>query len=195
MSDRENHSGESRLNRWSRLKTQARAERDVGAPPEAPAESAPGPQAPESGGDGAAESNHAVADLPDIETLDKDSDFTPFLGVGVPDELRRLALKKLWASDPVLANLDGLNDYDEDFSALGMIAAEVASVFKPGAGLLDPERDRSPADPAQPQQEEAAAQDGSDAAADAEARKPGPTDAETDDPDAPDGAGGAEPTA
>jgi hypothetical protein len=36
---------------------------------------------------------------------------------GVPEALRNRALRKLWLSDPVLANLDGLNDYDEDFVA------------------------------------------------------------------------------
>jgi hypothetical protein len=37
----------------------------------------------------------------------------------VPEELRRLALRKLWRSDPVLANVDGLNDYDLDYTKLG----------------------------------------------------------------------------
>ncbi len=55
-------------------------------------------------------------DLPDIESLDKESDFTAFLGKNVPEKLARMALRKLWLSDPVLANVDGLNDYDDDFT-------------------------------------------------------------------------------
>jgi len=57
-------------------------------------------------------------DLPDIETLDKDSDYTAFMRDGVPEELKKLALRALWRSDPVLANLDGLNDYDEDYGSI-----------------------------------------------------------------------------
>lgn len=51
-------------------------------------------------------------ELPDVETLTYESDFTAFLRQGVPDLVKQAALRKLWASDPVLANLDGLNDYD-----------------------------------------------------------------------------------
>ncbi|MEE9194622.1 MAG: DUF3306 domain-containing protein, partial [Alphaproteobacteria bacterium] len=48
-------------------------------------------------------------------TLDKDSDYSVFMKEGVPEQLKKLALRKLWRSDPVFAVLDGLNDYDEDF--------------------------------------------------------------------------------
>ncbi len=57
------------------------------------------------------------ADLPDINTLDAESDFTPFMQKGVPDDIKNLALRKLWRTNPVFANLDGLNEYDEDFAA------------------------------------------------------------------------------
>lgn len=63
-------------------------------------------------------------DLPDIDSLEKDSDFTVFMQQGVPDALRNRALRKLWLSDPVFANLDGLNDYDEDFGAILRAGAE-----------------------------------------------------------------------
>lgn len=56
--------------------------------------------------------------LPDIETLKEESDFSAFLKEGVPDKLRRLALRKLWASTPLFGLRDGLNDYDEDFTVL-----------------------------------------------------------------------------
>lgn len=58
----------------------------------------------------------AALDLPDIDSLDRDSDFTAFMKEGVPAYLRNLAMRKLWASDPALANLDGLIDYGEDFT-------------------------------------------------------------------------------
>jgi hypothetical protein len=48
----------------------------------------------------------------------------------------------LWRSDPVLANLDGLNDYDEDFRATGVLAEAVRSAYKVGKGYLREEDNR-----------------------------------------------------
>lgn len=152
MSDREAGSGEGPLRRWSRLKTEARAKQTDAERADASAESGAASPGLEPADVAAGEQNVAPEDLPDIETLDKDSDFTPFLGAGVPDELRRLALRKLWASDPVLANLDGLNDYDEDFSTVGMIARTVATLFKPGEGMPEPAAEPVLSEPDQPAQ-------------------------------------------
>jgi len=67
--------------------------------------------------------------LPPVESLDKDSDFTPFLADGVPEDLARAALRKLWHSDPEFAVLDGLNDYDEDYTIVKEIVSAVAEVL------------------------------------------------------------------
>ncbi len=63
--------------------------------------------------------------LPDIETLDRDSDYRPFLKRTVAPALRRGALRKLWRSDPLFGRLDGLNDYDEDFASLHREGTEI----------------------------------------------------------------------
>lgn len=55
------------------------------------------------------------ADMPPLDSLTADSDFTPFMSPGVSDGLRRLALRKLF-SQPAFNITDGLNDYDEDFT-------------------------------------------------------------------------------
>lgn len=56
----------------------------------------------------------ADADMPSLESLNSDSDYSAFLSSKVSEELRRLALRKLFASSKF--NLrDGLDDYDEDF--------------------------------------------------------------------------------
>ncbi len=108
--------GENFLGRWSRRK---QAERDaVDAPATDNAED--GEATAEDGDDAAID----PADLPDVDSLGKDSDFTVFMQDGVPEALRNRALRKLWTTDPVLANLDGLNDYDEDFGAIMRIGAE-----------------------------------------------------------------------
>jgi hypothetical protein len=111
------------LGRWSRLKRERR--RDEPAPVDVqdvedaePAQPASGPAT----GDETAE----PLDLPDIDTLDKDSDYSVFMKEGVPEALKKLALRKLWLSDPDLAVLDGLNDYDEDFRIPEAILGEIA---------------------------------------------------------------------
>jgi len=78
------------------------------------------------------------ADLPPIEELSAQSDYTVFLKKNVPEVLRRRALRKLWVSDPVLANLDGLNDYDEDFTIVTAMTMD-DTIYKIGRGLLGDE--------------------------------------------------------
>lgn len=75
--------------------------------------------------------------LPDIDSLDKDSDYTVFMGEGVPEHLKRLALRKLWLSDPVLANVDGLVDYGEDFTVAERMGDAVKTAYRVGKGLIE----------------------------------------------------------
>ena len=107
--------------RWSRLKRAERERQPVepAAAPEPPAEPAP--------------------ELPPIDSLTRDSDFTLFLRPGVPEELRKQALRKLWSSDPVFANLDGLVEYGEDFAAPFQFAGAVATVYRVLEGMPDPQ--------------------------------------------------------
>jgi len=94
------------------------------------------------------EANDETARLPSIETLSYDSDFKPYLASGVPEGLRREALRKLWRSDPVLANLDGLNDYDEDYSLIGKLPQAVDTLFQVGRGMVPPTEESAGAEAA-----------------------------------------------
>ncbi|MEO0618504.1 MAG: DUF3306 domain-containing protein [Pseudomonadota bacterium] len=73
----------------------------------------------------------------DIEALDYDADFTPFLQQGVPEALRRRALRRLWNTNPILANVDGLNDYDDDFRDAAMVVEGMKTAWQVGRGYLD----------------------------------------------------------
>ncbi len=70
----------------------------------------------------------------DIDTLTYDNDFTIFMKSWVPGPLRQRALRKLWTTNPALAVLDGLNDYDLDYTDAAMQAGKVASSYVPGSG-------------------------------------------------------------
>ncbi len=63
------------------------------------------------------------ADMPSIDSLNEDSDFSIFMSSGVSDKLRNLALRKMFHV-PAFNIRDGLDEYDEDFTtfeALGDI--------------------------------------------------------------------------
>jgi len=119
------------LARWSRLKRARTADPMPPAPVDGegtgdvPASRATGPASP------------GPPDLPDPESLGRDGDYTRFLQPDVPDVLRQRALRALWRSDPVLANLDGLNDYDEDMSRVGAVGEVVRTAWRVGRGYLD----------------------------------------------------------
>ena len=59
-------------------------------------------------------------DMPAIETLTEESDYTGFLSPNVSEELRSLALRKLFHSTAFNV-CDGLDDYAEDFTSFAKL--------------------------------------------------------------------------
>lgn len=73
----------------------------------------------------------------DFEALDFNSDYGRFMQAGVPDDVRNEALRKLWVSDPVLANLDGLDDYCDDYTDAAVVPKGLLkTAYKFGRGFL-----------------------------------------------------------
>ncbi len=131
------------LSRWSRRKRGA-------LPEDAAAEPAAQVAEVESSDREAEGDPEVIAQLPDIDVMDDSSDFTVFLQTGVPEALRRRALRKLWRVNPVLANLDGLNDYDEDYTQMGVLGEGLKTLYKVGKGFVTDEEDVLVADETQP---------------------------------------------
>ncbi len=75
-------------------------------------------------------------DLPDPDTLRKGDNFAAFMAKAVPLHLRNRALRNLWRSDPVLACLDGLNDYDADYLTGSTGQGIIQTSYQVGKGLL-----------------------------------------------------------
>lgn len=69
------------------------------------------------------------ADMPDIESMTADSDYTDFLSPGVSEELRKLALRKLFRSE-VFNIRDGLDEYDGDYTHFEKLGDIVTSDMK-----------------------------------------------------------------
>ncbi|MGY9048914.1 hypothetical protein P775_24010 [Puniceibacterium antarcticum] len=74
--------------------------------------------------------------LPDPDDLIPGQDIAGFMHKAIPEHLRRRALRRLWRLNPVLAVLDGLNDYDGDFSNAATDAPGVKTSYQVGKGLL-----------------------------------------------------------
>lgn len=84
------------------------------------------------------EEQEAIKDLPPIDELDENSDFSGFLKQNVPLFIQRQALQKLWRSHPIFAVLDGLNDYDEDFTIAAQMGKAITD-YKVGKGFITEE--------------------------------------------------------
>jgi hypothetical protein len=110
------------LARWSRRKTLARRDSESPNPAPAPVSAESLEVIPKSADvdtdtDTDAEPERLLtdADMPPLESLGPDSDYSGFLSRGVSEALRRKALARLFRS-PAYNVVDGLDDYAEDFT-------------------------------------------------------------------------------
>jgi len=106
------------LTRWSRRKREAQQAQE-------PAESAGGavskPEKPDT--------LPTDADMPPLESLTEDSDYSGFLSPKVSEALRKQALRKLFHSAGINVR-DGLDDYDEDFTEFAKLGDIVTADLK-----------------------------------------------------------------
>lgn len=128
---------ESRFERWSRLKAEARVEEQVEKQDvvvEAAADEADELAVNETLSD---DEILAKYELPNPDVSELGMDVKGFMRKEIPEALRRRALRSLWRSNPVLAVLDGLNDYDEDFNTVKTGAEGVKTLYQVGKGMFD----------------------------------------------------------
>ena len=90
--------------------------------------------------------------LPDPDELKEGDDFSGFMKGAVPTRLRNRALRKLWLTNPVLANLDEMVDYGEDFTDAATVVENLQTAYQVGKGWLpdEPEEADSPQQAAEP---------------------------------------------
>lgn len=75
--------------------------------------------------------------IEDVAALTPESDFTRFVARGVDEDIRRSAMKKLFA-DPHFNIMDGLDIYIDDYSKFEPIPPEMLAMLNHAKGLLDP---------------------------------------------------------
>ena len=121
MTDKRETGERFSLARWSRRKLEVTGD----VPPTAPAAPAATPLPVPT----AAGATPAPIELPPVESLTLDSDFTPFLRPEVDADLKRAALKQLFR-DPRFNVMDGLDTYIDDYTKADPIPSDML------AGLL-----------------------------------------------------------
>jgi hypothetical protein len=112
---------ENFLGRWSRLKLE-QEEKEKSLPQKA-------------------ESEERAPELPPIESLTKDSEFSAFMHPKVQDALRRAALKKLF-SDPHFNIPDPFEPYSGDWTVGDPIPDEMLATLNQARTLLFPPKDK-----------------------------------------------------
>jgi uncharacterized protein DUF3306 len=102
---------ENFVSRWARLKRDA----DVVRAREQAADPRP-LAAGEPRSEGSADQPFDLASLPSIESITASSDISGFLRSGVPAELARAALRRVWTSDPAIRDFVGIAENQWDFN-------------------------------------------------------------------------------
>lgn len=129
---REGRNEEGFAGRWSRMKRGAKAQPPQGREREDRHDAAAEPAEERPDAEVLAELG-----LPDPETLKPGDDFAAFMSAAVPARIRNRALRRLWASNPVMANLDALVDYGEDFTDAATVVENLQTAYRVGKGIVE----------------------------------------------------------
>ena len=86
----------------------------------------------------------AEAGMPEPESLTTAEEVQAFLKTALPQRLKTRALRRLWRLNPVLANLDGLVDYGEDYTDATRVIENMQTVYQVGKGMFDKFADPDP---------------------------------------------------
>lgn len=127
--------------RWSRLKAESRA----AAAPAPQAESEPPAVVPAGETDAAQLPARQVDDceekppeLPALETLTRDSDFSLFMRPDVGADIRTQALRKLWTLDAHFASIDITECHSIDFNAVPTFPEGLKNtIYRVGSGMVE----------------------------------------------------------
>ncbi|MEQ5870980.1 DUF3306 domain-containing protein [Sagittula sp. NFXS13] len=79
----------------------------------------------------------AEAGMPEPDALASAEQVQAFLKSTLPQRLKTRALRRLWRLNPVLANLDGLLEYGEDYTDSATVIENMQTVYQVGKGMFD----------------------------------------------------------
>jgi len=149
MADDSRRADDNFLRRWSQRKLAAARQAAEQSPAPAPAnatapaagatnvDATAGPPATSGVAAAPAAARDGTPDLPSIDSLDFDSDFTRFLSSKVDESVRRKALRKLFG-DPRFNVMDGLDVYIDDYSKFEPIPDDLIGKLAHARYVFDP---------------------------------------------------------
>lgn len=122
--------GETFLGRWSRMKQEGEPQPPEETPVAVPPDAAPV--------EDTRTDEEILSDLglPHPEELKPGDDVSGFMAQAVPAKMKRMALRQLWKLNPVLANVDGLVEYGEDYTDSAMVVENMQTLYQVGKGMF-----------------------------------------------------------
>lgn len=72
--------------------------------------------------------------LPEPESLKLGDRVEAFMSPEVPERIRARALRAFWRTNPILANVDGLDDYCDDFTDAAFAVENIQTIYEVGKG-------------------------------------------------------------
>lgn len=118
------------LSRWSDRKLNSESEQSELALPDSSAE-----KTPEDEFEGKSDDEIlSILDLPEPETLKLGDTVEKFMDGRVPERIRARALRAFWKTNPVLANIDGLDEYCEDYTDAATVVENLQTIYQVGKG-------------------------------------------------------------
>jgi len=120
---------DSLLHRWSKQKSQTKDQPESDQLPSSGSAAAETSQSAIAAVEDSESGDSEVVELPALESLNEDSDYSMFMSPQVEEGVRKLALRKLFKS-PIFNVVDGLNDYDDDFTTFEALGDIVTSDMK-----------------------------------------------------------------
>lgn len=79
----------------------------------------------------------SILELPDPETLKLGDTVEKFMDGRVPERIRARALRAFWKTNPVLANIDGLDEYCDDYTDAAMVIENLQTIYEVGKGYAE----------------------------------------------------------
>jgi len=118
------------LSRWSDRKLKADSEESEVALPDSLPE-----KTPEDEFEGKSDEDIlSMLELPEPETLKLGDTVEKFMDGRVPERIRARALRAFWKTNPVLANIDGLDEYCEDYTDAATVVENLQTIYQVGKG-------------------------------------------------------------
>ena len=76
----------------------------------------------------------SILELPEPDTLKLGDTVEKFMDGRVPERIRARALRAFWKTNPLLANIDGLDEYCDDYTDAATVVENLQTIYEVGKG-------------------------------------------------------------